>query len=140
MVSGSEQLEVFKGYVYLGFTFTTAMSITQTSKQLALKGKKAAFDMVRAMNKLEMATKDIFFKPFDSQIQPSLQYASEVWGLLVTDDHVEKVHTYACKRFLNVSLRTPNNFVYGEWGRFPLVVNCCIRVIRYWFRLLKMDS
>ena len=23
---------------------------------------------------------------------------------------------------------------------FPLVVNCCIRVIRYWFRLLKMDS
>ena len=64
---GSEQLEVVKRYVYLGFTFTTAMSTTQSSKQLALKGKKAAFDMVRAMNKLEVATKDIF-KLSDSQI------------------------------------------------------------------------
>ena len=96
--------------------------------------------MVRAMNKLEVATKDIFFKLCDSQIQPSLLYASEVWGLLVTDDHVEKVHTYACKRFPHFSLRTPNNFVYGELGRFPPVVNCCIRVIRYWFRLLEMDN
>ena len=34
----------------------------------------------------------------------------------------------------------PNSFVYSELGRFPLVVNCCIRVIRYWFRLLKMDN
>ena len=137
---GSEQLEVVKRYVYLGFTFTTAMSTTQSSKQLALKAKKAAFDMVRAMNKLEVVTKDIFFKLFDSQIQSSLLYASEVWGLLVTDDHIEKVHTYACKRFLNVSLRTPNSFVYGKLGRFPLGVNCCFRVIRYWFRLSKMDN
>ena len=75
------------------------MSTTQSSKQLALKGKKTAFDMVLAMNKLEVATKDIFFKLCDSQIQPSLLFASEVWGLLVTDDHVEKIHTYACKQF-----------------------------------------
>ena len=116
----SEQLEVVKRYEYLGFTFNTAMSTTQSSKQLALKGNKASFDMVRAMNKLEVATKNIFFKRFDSQSQRSLLYASEVWGLLVTDDHVKKVHTYACKRFLNVSLRTPNNFVYDELGRFLL--------------------
>ena len=57
---GSEQLEVVKKYVYLGFTFTTAMSSTQSSKQFALKGKKAAFDMVRAMNKFEVVTRDIF--------------------------------------------------------------------------------
>lgn len=137
---GSEQLEVVKKYVYLGFTFTTAMSTTQSSKQLAIKGKRATFDMVRALNKLEVVTKDIFFKMFDAQIQPCLLYASEVWGLLATDDDVEKVHTYACKRFLNVSLRTPNSFVYGELGRFPLVVNCCVRVIRYWFRVLKMET
>ena len=75
--------------------------------------------MVRAMNKLEIVTKNTF-KLFDSQIQPSLLYASEVWCLLVTDDDIEKVHTYACKRFLNVLLRTPNNFVYDELGRFLL--------------------
>ena len=73
--------------------------------------------MVRAMNKLEVVTKDIFFKLFDSQIQSSLLYVSEVWGLLVTDDHVEKVHTYACKRFLHFSLRTPNSSLYGKLGK-----------------------
>ena len=59
------------------------MSTTQSSKQLALKSKKkkkkAAFDMDRAMNKLEVVTKDVF-KLFASQIQPSLLYASTVWG------------------------------------------------------------
>ena len=30
---------------------------------------------------------------------------------------------YACKRFVNISLRAPNSFVYDELGRFPLVVN-----------------
>ena len=50
--------------------------------------------MVRAMNKLEVATKDIFFKLFDSQIQPSLLYASEVWGLLVIGDHIENKFTH----------------------------------------------
>ena len=64
--------------------------------------------------KLEIVTEDIFFQLFDSQIQPFLLYASEVWGILVEDDDIEKVHLYAREWFLNVSLRMPNNFVYGE--------------------------
>ena len=137
---GNEQLEIVNKYVYLGFTFTTTMSVTQSSKQLALKGKKAAFNMTRAMKNLEVITKDVFFKIFDMQIQPTLLYASKVWGVLSTDEDVEQVHTYTCKRFLNVSVRTPNKFVYGELGRYPLAVNSCIRVIKYWLRIVKMDS
>ena len=53
---------------------------------------------------------------------------------------VKTIYTDAWKRFLNVSLRTPYNFVYGDLGRFSLVGNCCIRLTRYWFRLLKMDN
>ena len=47
-------------YVYLGFTFTTVMSTTQSSKQLALKGKRTTFDMVRALNKLAAVKKEYF--------------------------------------------------------------------------------
>ena len=65
---------------------------------------------------------------------------AEVLGLLVTDEDIEKVHTYECECFFDVSFRTPNNFVYGKLGRCPLEVNCCIRVIRYWLILLKMDN
>ena len=64
--------------------------------------------------------------------------ASEIWGTVRLDD-IEKVNMMACKRFLGVSLRTPNKMVYGELGRFPLFVNSTLRCLKYWLRVLKMD-
>ena len=62
-------------------------------------------------------------------------------GVLVKDNNpTESVHLFACKRFLNVAARTPNKLVYGELGRHPLQISCYIRAMKYWFRLLKMDS
>ena len=29
--------------------------------------------------------------------------------------------------------------MYGKLGRYPLIVNCCIKVIRYWIRIVKID-
>ena len=76
---------------------------------------------------------------FDVQIQPIVLYGSEVWGLQCIDV-IEKVHTFACKRFLNVPLMTPNKMVCGDLGRYPLFVNSCIRAVRYWFKLLQMKE
>ena len=50
-------------------------------------------------------TRQTSFKTFDAQIQPIALYGSEVWGLQCVGV-VEKVHTLACKRFLNVQLKT----------------------------------
>ena len=134
------QLEVVNRYAYLGFTFTTSMSLQESTHQLALKGKRALFDVLRAHSRLEQMTRNTFFKIFDTKIQPILLYASELWGVLTKDNNqTENVHLFACKRFLNVAARTPNRMVYGELGRYPLQINCYIRVIKYWFRLLKMD-
>ena len=80
-----------------------------------------------------------FFKIFDAKIQPILLYASEIWGIKEMD-HIEKVHILACKRFLCVPIKTPNKMVYGELGRYPLHVNSCISAVKYWFRLLQMQS
>ena len=136
---GSEQLEVVNRYTYLGFVFTTTMSIAASVKSLALKGKQSTFNMLRATKKLEATSKDIVFKIFDVQVQPTLLYAAEMWGLLYEGNEIEKVHTYMCKRFLNVSVKTPNTLVYGELGRLPLKVYCFLRVINYWFKLLEMQ-
>ena len=62
-------------------------------------------------------------------------------GVLEKDNNpTESVHLFACKRCLNVAARTPNKMVYGELGRHPLQISCYIRAVKYWFRLLKMDS
>lgn len=134
------QLEVVNRYVYLGFTFSTSMSLHESANQLALKGRRALFHVLRVQNRLEQMTRNTFFKIFDTKIQPILLYATEVWGVLKDNNPAEKVHLLACKRFLNVAARTPNKMVYGELGRHPLQINCYIRAVKYWFRLLRMDS
>ena len=89
------QLEVVNKYVYLGFTFTTSTSLQESAKQLALKGKRALFDVLRLHSRLEQMTRNTFFKIFDSKIQPLLLYSSGVWGVLVKDNNpTESVHLF----------------------------------------------
>ena len=54
--------------------------------------------------------------------------------------NVEKVHTFACKRFLNVPVRTPNKTVYGDLRRYLLYMNSCMRSIKYWFKLQTVSD
>ena len=77
-------------------------------------------------------------KIFDTQVQPVIPYSAEIWGLHRLSN-VERVHTFARKCYLNVPLKVPNKFVYGETGRYPLYVNSAVRCIRYWLRILKLD-
>ena len=53
---------------------------------------------------------------------------------------MEKVHTFALKKLLNVSPRTFNDMAYGETGRFPLYVHSYTACIKYWLRLTTMDN
>ena len=133
------EVEVVNSYTYLGYTFTTKLSVCQGVSLLAAKGKKATYDCVRALRNFSEMTRQTFFKMFDAQIQPIVLYGSEIWGLQRVDV-IEKVHTLACKRFLNVPLKTPNKCVYGDLGRYPLFVNSCIRAVKYWFKLLHMNE
>ena len=55
-------------------------------------------------------------------------------------DQIERVHLYACKRFLHVLDKTPNDIVYGELGRYPLWITSISKSIKYWFRLLKQPE
>ena len=54
-------------------------------------------------------------------------------------ESIEKIHMFACTRFLGVPARTPNAMIYGELARYPLFVNSYRRCIKYWFRLLRME-
>ena len=64
-----------------------------------------------------------------------LNYGAEVWGLNCDIKIIERVHLFALKRFLNVSIRTPNDLVYGETGRYPLYVNIYVKCIKYWLKI-----
>ena len=79
-------------------------------------------------------------KIFDAQIQPIMQYGSEIWGLYKSSAECEKVHLYALKKFLNVDMKTPNDLVYTELRRYPIMINSTINAIRYWLRVVQMEN
>ena len=63
-----------------------------------------------------------FGKRFDSKMQPVLLYAAEIWGL--EDDYcyqMENPHMFALKGFLGVGQMTPNNMIYGDDCKVPIV-------------------
>ena len=132
-------LDIVNEYNYLGFTFTTKMSLRIGTEGLSVKGKKACIGCIKCAHTLNEMSRKCFFNIFDTQVQPVLLYAAELWGLRRLEN-IEKVHTLACKRFLNVHLRVPNKLVYGELGRFPLYINSAIRCFKYWMKLLKLDE
>ena len=111
MVLHGNRLEVVNSYSYLGFNFTTMVSIKRGTNHSAIKGKKAVIQLHKVFQKYKEMTPGVFFKVFDVKIQPILLYASEVWGLNRVE-HIEKIHLMACKRFLGVPTRTPNKMVY----------------------------
>ena len=76
---------------------------------------------------------------FDAQIKPMLLYGSEIWGLK-ENRSVEKVHTFALKKLLNVNPRTPKDIVYGETGGFPLYVLSYTSCVKYWLHLTTIDT
>ena len=122
-----DNLEVVNEYTYLGYTFTTKMSVAKGVDVLAAKGKRACVECVRYVGRLSEMSKNCFFTIFGTRMQPALLYSAEIWGLHGLRN-VERVHTFACKRYSNVPLKVPNKFVYGETGRYPMYVNSAVRL------------
>lgn len=133
-------LNVVNGYKYLGIVFSTKVSFDIACKDLGSRGKKAFLSVIRSLYQYKNNSLDLFLKLFDAQIQPVLQYGSELWGLDKAAHQCEKVHLFALKKFLNVEKRTPNDLVYGELNRYPILINSAMNCIRYWLRIVQMPD
>ena len=66
-------------------------------------------------------------------------YGSELWGFQQFAV-IEKAYMFACKRFLNVGVQTPNKMIYGDLGRYPMFVTAGIRSVKYWLRIINLSD
>jgi hypothetical protein len=133
-------MPVVNAYKYLGIYFSTKLSFTNACKDLASRAKHALLCIMQKLSSLENQSFDLFVKIFDSQVQPIAQYGSEIWGLYDSAVHCESVHLCALKRFLGVSMQTPNDLAYGETNRYPIYLNSAIRCISYWLKITQMED
>ena len=68
-----------------------------------------------------------------------LLYASEVWGN-TKETITEKVHMFAARKLLGVTVKNPKTLICGELNRYPLHIDSQIRTIKYWLKLNEMDD
>ena len=87
-----------------------------------------------------MYKRQVFFKVFDAQVQPIVLYGAEIWGVDNSSYVIEKLHLLAMKKMLGVGMRTPNDLINGELGRFPIYNNAQIRCVRYLLKLTQMSE
>lgn len=142
---GDTRLEVVNSYKYLGFTMTTKLSTEVALAEYAGRAKNRIISIFRALHKLGPIDIGLFFKLFDSQVKSILLYAAEVWGTREVEGKeklhmIERIHMYACKRLLGVSMKTPNALIYAELNRFPLTIDSIMRSVKYWAKILQLPQ
>ena len=72
-------------------------------------------------------------------IEPILTYCSEIWGLHNTDC-IQTFQLSFLKSMLCVKRSTPNCFVYGELGVYPINIELKMRVVRFWLKLIRPST
>ena len=135
---GTDRFKIVNSYKYLGIYFSTRLSYSYALRDLAKKAKAGLIRILKLLRSLNEKSPIIFFKIFDTQIQPILNYGAEVWGMRADLSIIEKIHVFGIKRFLNVSVHTPNKLVYSETGRYNLSVNVYAKTVSYWLRIQEM--
>jgi len=97
------------------------------------------YQMQKYLNKFVSLKPSHVCDIFDKLIHPILSYGCEVWGFF-QGASVERMHLKFCKQLLGVKQTTQNDFVYGELGRYPLIVHRQYRIIKFWLKIIKGEN
>ena len=110
----------------------------QNSKTLSGKALRALHQLWQILKDAESPL-NISFNLFVSLVASVLNYVSEVWGFMHAEC-IERVHPKFCIYMLNVKISTTNYAVYNELGRYQLIVERHISIVKYWFSLLQKSK
>ena len=132
-----------KTYNYLGVIFSNANGRFREKYEnkhgKALRAIYAARSLAHGTIGRDI-TPTVLFKIFDTQIQPIIDYSSEVCYDRKVNHRLESLQTIYLKRALGVKVQTSNLAVFGETGRYPLIVKQEKLVLGYWLKLMTMST
>ena len=126
-------LEHVSCFKYLGLTFNFNGKFNVAVKQLKDQARRAMMALLRKSRQLQLPI-SCQLELFNSLVLPVLTYGCEVWGNSCIDI-AESLHLEFCKYILRLKKSTPNCFIYGETGHFPLYIHIYSRMVKFWHRL-----
>ena len=135
---GGNEIEVLNSFNYLGVTLNYTGNFNLNTQTLYGKGLKAMSVLVSNLKCYDTKPK-LALQLFDSFVSSTIMYGSEVWGFC-NSKKLENIHVKFCKTVLGVRQSSSNVAVYGELGRYPIYINICTRIVKYWFKLLNTEN
>ena len=134
-------LEIVSSFKYLGCILSITGSFSKNMDGIAVSSRRAIFGLRKLFAKNSEILPSMQIDLFKKMVSPILSFGGEVWGLNAATQ-LETIHLSFLKSILGVKTSTPNCFIYGELGVYPLYIERQIMVIKYWLKLLslKMDN
>ena len=138
-------LDIVDNYKYLGLMFKSVSRcdsniFSDAFDYIQNQGRKASFKVLKDSKKIGILPPKVAFKLFDALILPILEYGSEIWFQNREVCNIESIHTKYIKTILGVHTNSSNLAVYGECGRYPLIVRQKLKVMKYWYKILNKPS
>jgi len=130
-----EKIDIVNNFKYLGVTFSCNNSFKECIVDLKAQANRAMFSLIAKSRKLQLPI-DVQLELFDATVLPILLYGSEVWGFEKQIEECEIFHRKFIKYILKLRKNTCNAMVYGESGRYPILIQIKKKMIGYWARLL----
>ena len=134
-----DMIEVVSIFKYLGVMLSSSGSFKHCINDLLSSARRALFSLKRYFHRNPETFPHIQLELFTKMVVSILNYGSEVWGLRQADP-LEKFHLSFLKSILGVKTSTPNCFVYGELGVYPLILQRKMRVLKYWLRIVRFSN
>ncbi|UYV85012.1 hypothetical protein LAZ67_X004251 [Cordylochernes scorpioides] len=132
-------LMVTRIYNYLGYPLVSTTKTTQAANFFKGKALAAINATTPILAKSKIDSLNSAMKLFDSIVMAVLMYAAPIWateykGLL---DHIQDTFI---RRFLNLPRYTPGYIIRLETGRVSLIITALKLTLKYWLRVLSMDT
>jgi hypothetical protein len=108
-------------------------------KTVAAQGEKALNFVKHISYKCGGLPYDICSDLVDKLIKPVITYGAEIWGYN-THKCIDDVQVKCCRFLLGLPSSAPRAAVLGECGLTPIHIECNLKTVKYWLRLLKLDT
>ena len=134
-----EQLEVVTQFKYLGCQLSSSGSFKACISNVTDSARRGLFALKKYFHSNPETLPSVQIQLYKAMIEPILTYCSEIWGLY-NSDCIHTFHLAFLKSMLCVKRSTPNCFVYGELGIYPIHIDLKMRVVKFWLKLIRPST
>ena len=128
-----------KHYKYLGSTLDEFLNFDKTAEAQAEPAGRSLGALITKTIKNGGLPYSIYSMLFECSVSSVSDYGSEVWGF-EAKEAVSKIHLRAARCYLGLPKHATSAGVLAEISWPEPVYRAQIRMIRQYFRILKMDS